>query len=812
MNDRASSRAAYQDRRDRAAAVPIESVIGDLDLKREGSEYVGPCPSCGGEDRFAVNVVKQVFRCRQCNEKGGNVITLVMWLDGCAFDEAVTKLTGEEPSAPTRLKVSAPLYYARRSFNEARTFGRTPHPYFLARGIDTTKFDALDGVLRITPSAQRKYVKNGPVQPAVIAALTDEKNAVQNVVRTFLTADESAKDGGDPSRKFVYGLKAKGLAIKIPCGTSNDWPSTTATSTILFAEGLEDVMTAMLVFGRDCAGWASSGWTNMRHLVPPPHTKQVVVLTDNDDVGGKGARLAAVALKGRGVESVAIAYPPEGAKDFNELIKGKTGAELEEGLEQVRTAIEAAMEYTGQPQAQPAPGKTGGEVIPWPQVDRHGNPRNESYPNTLVALTHLDLTFSYDTFRYRNMVQGDVLGRLKGHLQDAGARKVRRLVNDSFKFDPGKSATWEASLTLCDENPFHPVLIYLAGLKWDTTKPSLLDRWLFDCLKMEETPFLKAVGRIVPIAAVRRVRQPGVKFDHMMVIEGPQRAGKSKVLKLLGKGHISEGGFFSDAPILYASYERQIERMKSVWIYEIAELAGIKKTDVSQLKVLFSSGEDHARQAYDRAVSDFPRQCVLIGTTNDKNYLADPTGNTRYWPGLASVTGQIDVSWMETNVDQLWAEAAHYEAVGESIELDPSLYEDADKEQKKREQLEPWIDRLSDPPLSKQSFVHCKKTKGGQEVLRVHSIELMRIVLGVKTGDPTPNITPDHYRRLGQAMRAMGWDGPKQLWLNSINNWGYERFAHPSEKKENAPPSDKTEEESATDQASTSSLDNEPPF
>ena len=78
-----------------------------LDLKltsgRGGKELTGPCPDCGGDDRFVVTSIakKKVFRCRGCG-KSGDVIALVEFLDKCDFDRAVEKLTGEPKPQPQR--------------------------------------------------------------------------------------------------------------------------------------------------------------------------------------------------------------------------------------------------------------------------------------------------------------------------------------------------------------------------------------------------------------------------------------------------------------------------------------------------------------------------------------------------------------------------------------------------------------------------------------------------------------------------------------------------------------------------------------
>ena len=80
---------------ERARSVPIEQVINQRGIKLRGKiEKSGPCPKCGGEDRFAINTKKQVWNCRQC-DVGGDVIKLVEHLDNCGFVDACTTLIGE---------------------------------------------------------------------------------------------------------------------------------------------------------------------------------------------------------------------------------------------------------------------------------------------------------------------------------------------------------------------------------------------------------------------------------------------------------------------------------------------------------------------------------------------------------------------------------------------------------------------------------------------------------------------------------------------------------------------------------------------
>jgi hypothetical protein len=88
----------------RARALPITSVIRarGIKLRRTGNELVGPCPRCGGDDRFGVLISKQLFNCRGCGGKGCGAIDLTMFLDQCEFVDAVRRLNdvGDDESKP----------------------------------------------------------------------------------------------------------------------------------------------------------------------------------------------------------------------------------------------------------------------------------------------------------------------------------------------------------------------------------------------------------------------------------------------------------------------------------------------------------------------------------------------------------------------------------------------------------------------------------------------------------------------------------------------------------------------------------------
>lgn len=87
----------------RAIRIQDELLRRGIKLRRVGSEMVGACPKCGGDDRFSINTKKQVWHCRHCKPDNitGDVIGLVQHLDGCDFAIAVRILVGNRSSTTT---------------------------------------------------------------------------------------------------------------------------------------------------------------------------------------------------------------------------------------------------------------------------------------------------------------------------------------------------------------------------------------------------------------------------------------------------------------------------------------------------------------------------------------------------------------------------------------------------------------------------------------------------------------------------------------------------------------------------------------
>lgn len=204
---------------------------------------------------------------------------------------------------------------------------------------------------------------------------------------------------------------------------------------------------------------------------------------------------------------------------------------------------------------------------------------------------------------------------------------------------------------------------YLDSLTWDGVPR--LDRWLIDYAGADDTPHVRGASRSILVAAVRRARRPGCKFDQMLVICGPQGCGKSQALQLLAV----DDAWHTDALTFVTADDRQlVELTASKWIVEVGELDGLTQEDVAALKAFLSRSVDEARPAYERNRTRVPRGFVVVGTTSSTEYLED-AGNRRYWPVTVR---SFDLTRLAEVRDQLWAEASVVEAAGEPIGLAPA--------------------------------------------------------------------------------------------------------------------------------------------
>lgn len=285
--------------------------------------------------------------------------------------------------------------------------------------------------------------------------------------------------------------------------------------------------------------------------------------------------------------------------------------------------------------------------------------------------------FGYDLFAGRIAVlekpKWRCLDDNDPHWNDSDDSELRYMMETVYGID-NRAKIEDEIINVSKRKAFHRVREYLRSLKWDGVKR--LDTVFIDYLGAEDTAYTRMVTRKTLIAAVARVQEPGVKFDNMVVLEGPQGIGKSYLLKRLGKK------WFSDS-LTGVQGKDAYEQLRGCWIIEMGELAALKKSEVEATKLFISKQSDIYRVPYGRRLSEFPRQCIFIGTTNDAVFLQDKTGNRRFFP--IAVRKKNPVLWskeMESNVDQIWAEALEAYKKKESLWIGEEMEQEAKKVQK----------------------------------------------------------------------------------------------------------------------------------
>jgi predicted P-loop ATPase len=371
-------------------------------------------------------------------------------------------------------------------------------------------------------------------------------------------------------------------------------------------------------------------------------------------------------------------------------------------------------------------GSTGGFI-----TDDKGKILARSQENIRRALAKLDITLSYDRFADRVYIKR---GKAPDdRLDDAAISSLWLETDRKFGFLPAKDFYVDVLLDAARQRSFHPVLDYLKSLKWDGTPR--LETWLIDAAKAGDSPYTKAVSRILLCAAVRRIVDPGCKFDEMAVLEsGTQGYFKSSALRAL----MHDEAWFSDDLPLNVGAKEIVERTTGKWLVEASDLAGMRESDVEHLKSTLSRQVDGpVRLAYDRVSTEKKRAFVVVGTTNSYAYLKDSTGNRRFWPIRVE---KIDLVWIVKHRDQLWAEAYH-RVVNErvSIRLPQELYEQAEIQQNRRVEADPW-----EGPIRLQT--------DSQEYWRLSPDEIWTWL-----GIPTSQQTRKAASRVSAVMQALGF-------------------------------------------------------
>ncbi|MGJ8530426.1 VapE domain-containing protein, partial [Maritalea sp.] len=363
----------------------------------------------------------------------------------------------------------------------------------------------------------------------------------------------------------------------------------------------------------------------------------------------------------------------------------------------------------------------------WPVVNEEGFPVSNLPENIRYAFGQIGVDAQRNRFTQADEVTGYQLdGRDLNEIADILCSVFSR----ELKFVAGPAAIKRELLAIAHEHPYHPVIDYLDGLDWDGTPR--IDHWLANYCNAEDTELNGEFGSKLLVAGVRRIKQPGVKFDTMLVLEGSQGAGKSQMAALLAV----RSEWFCGSLDLKSDDKTKAEMLARAWIVECQELDGLNKTTSQNLKKFLSTPTDTYRRAYGRDSNEYRRHCIILGTTNEVAYLRDLTGNRRIWPVEVA---EIDLVGFAADVNQLWAEAVVREKEGGSIVLSEHLWDAARELQTGRMVEDDFANVLTD-------FLEGRVGKV--------SMDSLKLLLGLQSTRRSHN----DFRRIKTAMENIGWE------------------------------------------------------
>ncbi len=240
-----------------------------------------------------------------------------------------------------------------------------------------------------------------------------------------------------------------------------------------------------------------------------------------------------------------------------------------------------------------------------------------------------------------------------------------------WEFDPPQNVVQKAVVHAGLKQAFHPVRDRIKGFheQWIAAgRPTgLIDTLPQTYCGRPDDAFHRESSRMLFVALVSRVFEPGCKFDCVAILRGPQGGRKSEVWKVLGLDD-----YYGELPKDFDNTGRMIEAMRGKLVLEMGEMAGLRRDTAESAKEFIVRRSDRFRLAYAQREEDYKRQCILTGTSNLDEILHDPTGNRRFWiwEDEHKEGDPIDIDRLRASVPMLFGEA--YQAYLDMREEQPN--------------------------------------------------------------------------------------------------------------------------------------------
>ncbi|UJB70332.1 hypothetical protein HRE53_04230 [Acaryochloris sp. 'Moss Beach'] len=267
------------------------------------------------------------------------------------------------------------------------------------------------------------------------------------------------------------------------------------------------------------------------------------------------------------------------------------------------------------------------------------------------------------------------------------------LIEHSLKLKSPKDSLIDIVQFIGEGHSYNPIQDYLTSVyEKYKNQPELLQEvgsTLASTYLGSTDPTADMLLKKTLISAVARAFEPGSKVDTTTILVGDQGIRKSTFWKTLASPE-----YFCD-DFSDPSNKDHILKLHTNWIIEWSELDGMRKKEVNHLKAFMATSKDLIRAPYARSAEEMKRPSILVGTTNESEFLSDATGNRRWWIINCGST-PIPIETVENNRDLIWAAAMHYYFNRENwwLTSDQELAIEADRRQYQK--LDPWHDLIAD--------------------------------------------------------------------------------------------------------------------
>jgi hypothetical protein len=195
--------------------------------------------------------------------------------------------------------------------------------------------------------------------------------------------------------------------------------------------------------------------------------------------------------------------------------------------------------------------------------------------------------------------------------------------------------------------------------------------------------------------------------------------------------------------------------------------------DVETVKAFITRQDDKFRHSYGYSVEDHPRQCIIVGSTNNETgFLRDITGNRRFWPVTCTLNGPKRPWQVEEVVQQLWAEALKLYREGEKLYLTPELEQMASAEQTaalesdvREGMIADYLEKLLPEDWDRmdlserRGFLRGDTFTGGDRIgtVRRSTVSAVEVWSECFGKEPTAIKRSDTYDIFGMIMKIGGW-------------------------------------------------------